>query len=102
MPQKIIGSYIGVTKSGLYDPDTGEFFGDSAGDYFMMQPEQIFKNDSGENLWLVKEGIVKKITVRRKDLKDHIYEAQKKHRSLVNKRTSAGRGYLVLTLHNGE
>lgn len=86
----------------LYDPETDQEFSDHAGDYWAMKPDDIFKNASGDNLWLMKNGKVIKKTVRRRDLRDHIYDAQKKQRAIINKRKSVGRGYYALNTDDGE
>jgi hypothetical protein len=84
----------GINKGNrtLYDPDDEVEYSGNAGDYWNMKPDEIFKNENGTNLWLMENGTVVKKTVRKRDLRDAIYESQKGQRSILANRKSVGAG----------
>jgi hypothetical protein len=85
----------------LYDPETGSEYSANAGDYWNYEPNHIFKSAEGVNLWLKKNGVVVKKIVRKKDLRDEIYQAQKKQRGILNKRKSVSNKLFTLRTVGG-
>ena len=94
----------------LYDPSTDEQFSANAGDYWDVPDDHIFKNEEGDEFWLMKDGEVIKKQVKKSDLKDEIYESQKKQTRFLKKRKAPeswvlgkekGK-YLHIELDNGE
>lgn len=80
-----------MAKRSLYDVETQSEYSANLGDYWNYPKDYVFKNDSGDNLWLLENGKVKKKLVKVSDLKDNIYESQKYGRAIFNKRKSVGR-----------
>lgn len=95
-------SFRAIHKYLLLDPDTSERFSANAGDYWDIPADKILKNSGGTNLWLLRDGDVYKKTVKKKDLKDEIYEAQRGQRRILTDRKSVGRGLYHLVTASGK
>jgi len=89
-------------KRQLYDPKNDCVYSANAGDYWNVPEDHIFKNENGDNLWLIENGEVIKKTVRKSDLLDSIYEAKKAQDWKFKQRKSIGKNRLFyLTTTHG-
>ena len=86
----------------LFDPETGEEFSANAGDYFFMSQDAILDRPNGTHLWLKRNGVVVKKVVRKRDLKDEIYEAQAKQRKLLRGRKSVSNQLFYMRMNDGK